>query len=123
MASWASPIGCGLATTTGRIEFVILRTDGSLPVALHLLSRERSYLQLMSPDQTHGTTFTLPIKHPHRRTPLWLHARGASGSTYFRWHRKHSLRVPGGGRHPAGRRLERDKGSVMKRIVVRSRLN
>ena len=29
--------GEGLATSTGRIEFVILRTDCSLPVALHLL--------------------------------------------------------------------------------------
>jgi len=41
----------GLATTTGRIEFVILRTACSLPVALHLLLQERSYFQLMDSDQ------------------------------------------------------------------------
>ena len=52
MAFWASPLPSGLATTTGRIEFVILRTDCSLPVALHLLLRERSYLQLMDSDQS-----------------------------------------------------------------------
>jgi hypothetical protein len=51
MASWASPLPSGLATTTGRIEFVNLRTDCSLPVALHLLLRERSYYQLMGSDQ------------------------------------------------------------------------
>ena len=50
MASWASPEPCRLATTTGRIEFVILRTKRSLPVALHLLLRERSYLLLMGSD-------------------------------------------------------------------------
>ena len=51
MAFWASPLTSRLATTTGRIEFVILRTDCSLPVALHLLLQERSYLQLMGSDQ------------------------------------------------------------------------
>ena len=51
MAFWASPVASGLATTTGRIEFVILRTDCSLPVALHLLVQERSYLQFMGSDQ------------------------------------------------------------------------
>lgn len=50
MAFWASPLASGLATTAGRIEFVNLRTDCSLPVALHLLLQERSYLQLMDPD-------------------------------------------------------------------------
>ena len=42
---------CTLATTTGRIEFVILRTDCSLSVALHLLLQKRSYCQLMGSDQ------------------------------------------------------------------------
>ena len=51
MVSWASPLPSGLATATGRIEFVILRTVCSLPVALHLLLQERSYLLLMGSDQ------------------------------------------------------------------------
>ncbi len=68
MASWASPLTSGLATTIGRIEFAKLRTDCSLPVALHLLLRERSYFQLMVSDQDHEGTFTLLIKQHHRRT-------------------------------------------------------
>lgn len=51
MASWASPYTSGLATTTGRIEFVNLRTDCSLLVALHLFFRKRSYFQLIGSDQ------------------------------------------------------------------------
>jgi hypothetical protein len=51
MASWASPLTSGLATTTGRIEFVNLRTDSSLPVALHLLLQGRSYFPLMDSEQ------------------------------------------------------------------------
>ena len=42
----ASPSPSQLADTPRRIEFVILRTDSSLPVALHPASRRRSYLQL-----------------------------------------------------------------------------
>ena len=52
MAFWASPLTSGLATTTGRIEFVSLRTDCSLPVALHLLLQGRSYFPLMDSDQS-----------------------------------------------------------------------
>ena len=33
-------LGCRLATTMGRIEFVNLRTSSSPPVALHALSRD-----------------------------------------------------------------------------------
>jgi hypothetical protein len=44
--SWASPLPSRLAATTGRIEFVILRTSRSPPDALHLPSRERSFVQL-----------------------------------------------------------------------------
>ena len=36
--TWASPYGCRLATSTGRIEFAYLRTSRSPPVALHLVS-------------------------------------------------------------------------------------
>ena len=43
---WASPLPSRLATTAGRIEFVILRTSRSPPVALHPLSRGRSYVRL-----------------------------------------------------------------------------
>ena len=51
MASWASPYTSGLASTTGRIEFVNLRTDCSLPVALHPFLRKRSYFPLIGSDQ------------------------------------------------------------------------
>ena len=47
-ASWASPIGSRLAATTGRIEFVILRTGRSPRVAPHPASRRRSYVRLQS---------------------------------------------------------------------------
>ena len=65
---WASPPGSRLATTKGRIEFVILRTGRSPPVALHLLSRERSYLRLQSTDHTLTGTCTPLIQRAHRRT-------------------------------------------------------
>jgi len=41
-------IASRLAPVTGRIGFVFLRISGSPPVALHLLSRERSYLRLQA---------------------------------------------------------------------------
>jgi hypothetical protein len=48
---WASPFASRLAATTGRIEFVILRTGRSRPDALHLPSRGRSFVQLLyAPD-------------------------------------------------------------------------
>jgi hypothetical protein len=65
---WASPIRCRLATTTGRIEFVILRTNGSLSVALHLLSRERSYFRLRNSGRVPTRTCTLLIRYTHTRT-------------------------------------------------------
>src|ERR1039457_2965035 len=58
---WASPLASRLAATTGRIEFVILRTSRSPPVALHLLSRGRSYFRLQSSNPTLAGTFTLLI--------------------------------------------------------------
>ena len=66
--TWASPLASRLATTTGRIEFVLLRTGHSPPVALHLLSRERSYLRLQSTDHTLAGTSTPLIQRAHRRT-------------------------------------------------------
>ena len=59
--TWASPLPSRLATTTGRIEFVILRTSRSPPVALHPLSRGRSYFRLRSSNPTSTRTFTLLI--------------------------------------------------------------
>ena len=41
-------IASRLAPVTGRIGFVFLRISGSPPVALHPLSRERSYLRLQA---------------------------------------------------------------------------
>ncbi len=44
----ASPFNRRLADWSGRIEFVILRTTSSLPVALHLASWQRSYGSLQA---------------------------------------------------------------------------
>ena len=43
---WVSPLASRLTATTGRIEFVILRTSGSPPVAPHPVSRQSSYSRL-----------------------------------------------------------------------------
>ena len=58
-----------LALTTGRIEFLIVRTSRSFPAALHLRSHGRSYVQL-PPGQRTGRrrTFTSLTRHPHGRT-------------------------------------------------------
>ena len=45
---WASPHPRRLATNTGRIDFVILRTGSSLPVAPHLVSRRRNNSSLQA---------------------------------------------------------------------------
>jgi len=67
---WASPLGGRLATTTGRIEFVIiLRTNCSPPVASHPASRRRSYVRLQSSDQTLTRTLTSRIRSTRTRTP------------------------------------------------------
>lgn len=60
--SWTSPFPSRLATTTGRIEFALLRTGRSPPVALHTLSQGRSYHQLQSSNQTLTRTSTSPIR-------------------------------------------------------------
>jgi hypothetical protein len=56
--SWASPFPSRLATTTGRIEFVMLRTSRSPPVASHPASRRRSYVRLQSSNPTSTRTCT-----------------------------------------------------------------
>jgi hypothetical protein len=80
---WASPHPGRLATNTGRIEFVILRTGSSLPVAPHLVSRRRNNSSLQAGErvpeedfhlssqvhfQAHqGTTFVVPLEFVHFR--------------------------------------------------------
>ena len=82
-AFWASPCSGRLAERPGRIEFVILRTALSSPVALHLLSRERSYCRLqagvcMPEEDSHLPDQTRSQAHPSggfsRRdsTKVWL---------------------------------------------------
>ena len=66
--TWASPLPSRLATTTGRIAFVILRTSRSPPVALHLPSRERSSLRLRGSDQAAARTCTSRIQDTYKRT-------------------------------------------------------
>jgi hypothetical protein len=56
---WASPFPSRLATTTGRIEFVILRTSLSPPVALHPASQRRSYVRLQSSNSNLDEDFHL----------------------------------------------------------------
>ena len=70
VASWASPFSSWLATTTGRIEFVILRTDRSPPDALHPASRRRSFVRLQCSNPTLTGTHTPPFQHHHKRTSL-----------------------------------------------------
>ncbi len=66
--TWASPFPSRLATTTGRIEFVILRTSRSPSVALHPLSRGHSYFRLRSSNPISTRTCTLLIRYTHKRT-------------------------------------------------------
>ena len=61
---WASPLPSRLAAATGRIEFVILRTGRSPPVALHLVSRRRSYFRLQGSDKPwQGLAPCCPYRH------------------------------------------------------------
>jgi len=66
--TWASSLSSRLATTTGRIEFVILRTGRSPPVALHPAFRRRSYVRLQSSNLTPTGTSTLLIRSTCKRT-------------------------------------------------------
>ncbi len=75
-----------LATTTSRIEFVILRTSLSPPVALHPLSRGRSFCRLRNSDPTPTRTFTLLIRYTHKRTtatPTGRQAQGTNACRHF----------------------------------------
>jgi hypothetical protein len=63
-----SPCMSKLVAVPRRIEFVLLRTDSSPPVALHLASRRRSYLRLRSLWLPPTRTFTVLMQRPHGRT-------------------------------------------------------
>jgi hypothetical protein len=67
---WASPFGSWLAPTPGRIAFVILRTDGSPPVASDPASRRRPYLQLQA-----GERMPEGDLHPSDRVHSQAHYR------------------------------------------------
>ena len=80
--TWASPFPSRLTTTTSRIEFAatglgrsVLRTGRSPPVAPHLASRRRSYVQLRSSDCTSARTHTLLIRRTRKRTRTGTPAR------------------------------------------------
>jgi hypothetical protein len=63
-----SPRMSRLVAAPRRIEFVLLRTDLSPPVALHPASRRRSYLRLRSLWLSPTRTFTVLMWRPHGRT-------------------------------------------------------
>lgn len=84
--SWASPLPSRLATTTGRIEFVILRTSRSPPVALHPLSRGRSYFRLQNTDHISTGTFTRQfdtLTSALGQVPRTCHPTELSGTGYL----------------------------------------
>ena len=56
---WASPLPSRLATCTGRIEFVNLRTKSSLPVAPHTASRRRNNSSLQAGERMPEEDFHL----------------------------------------------------------------
>ena len=66
-----------LVAALRRIEFVILRTDTSLPIAPHPASRRRSYLRLRSLWLPPARTFTMLMWRLHGRTHS--RARGNPG--------------------------------------------
>ena len=82
--------------TTGRIVFVNLRTGNSLSVALHLPSQERSYFQLMGPNQTHEGTCTLLFRRLRRRTTTDFQSvvRGSHGLEVRRTSRRANAITP-----------------------------
>ena len=65
---WTSPLMRKLVAAHGRIMFVILRTAGSPPVALHPASRRRSYLWLSGVGTSRERTCTSQIAPAPRRT-------------------------------------------------------
>jgi hypothetical protein len=98
----ASPPMSRLATRSRRNRFVILRTAGSPPVALHPASRRRSYLQFLGLRPAQARTCTVQTKRPHG-THSWpgLTRPSATRGTLRLWAADgrvrpgHDLRGPG----------------------------
>jgi hypothetical protein len=65
---WASPNPGRLAAITGRIEFVILRTGSSLPVAPHPVSRRRNNSSLQAGERMPKEDF-----HPSNQVHFQAH--------------------------------------------------
>jgi hypothetical protein len=70
---WASPHPRRLAANTGRIEFVILRTGSSLPVAPHLVSRRRNNSSLQAGER-------IPEEDFHLSNQVHFQAHKGTGS-------------------------------------------
>jgi hypothetical protein len=68
---WASPFVRRLATATGRIAFVILRTGRSSPAASHPASRRRGCIRLRAGERLPGRDF-----HPSSRACFQAHECG-----------------------------------------------
>jgi hypothetical protein len=92
---WASPFASWFAATTGRIEFVILRTGSSPPVALHLPSRGRSCVRLRGPSPASTGTLTPLVRYTCDRTSGGLRPSNPACGSMTR------IRKPGGLRHGA----------------------
>ena len=76
-AVWVSPFASKLTATPGRIEFVILRTGRSPPVALHLASLRRSYSRLQTGERLSEEDLHLPNRvnfpsHWHGHSCPWM---------------------------------------------------
>jgi hypothetical protein len=76
---WASPFTRRLATTTGRIAFVILRTELSPPAASHPASRRRSCSRLRAGERLPGRDF-----HPSRCVRSQAHECGGHAAAFER---------------------------------------
>jgi len=68
---WTSPFTRRLVALSGRIEFVILRTGGSPPVASHPASRRRGFGQFRAGERLPDGDF-----HPADWVPSRAHERG-----------------------------------------------
>ena len=64
--------GCRLAVTPGRIEFVILQTGGSPPVASHPSLRRRSYIRFQTGERMSEEDFHLSVQAPFQANGIKL---------------------------------------------------
>ena len=74
----ASPLIGRLADLPGRIEFVILRTDRSPPVAPHPASRRRSYIRLQAGERMPEEDFHLSDQDALSGAPIVADATGTT---------------------------------------------